>query len=54
MEKKLDIGMTAGDYRSDIAEVIDYTDFVSINEVMFNVCPPRRIKGTFNILRPFG
>ncbi len=54
IDKTVDIGVTVGEYRSDIASVIDYTDFVSLNAVMFSACGPHELKGTFNILRPFG
>ena len=54
IDKTVDIGVTVGEYRSDLSSVIDYTDFVSINAVMFKACGPQTLKGTFNILRPFG
>jgi hypothetical protein len=40
-------------YRDDM-KVVDYTNFIYYNKVFFNVCFPRRVKGYFNFLRPFG
>ena len=35
-------------------DVMDFSDFNGQAEAMFDVCEPKRKKGTFNILRPFG
>ena len=50
----IDIGIGAQDYNTDKAVLVDYTSFVYINEVMMDVCLPRRLKGLYNIARPFG
>jgi hypothetical protein len=54
IEKEIDFGITIAEFRSDVGAVVDYTDFVSINEVIFNVCGPQRLTGIYNIFRPFG
>jgi len=54
LRKNIDIGLSTADYRRDIGSLIDYTNFVYVNEAFFNVCFPRRLKGYFNFLRPFG
>ena len=53
LEGKLDMGLSVAEYRRDLTTVIDYSTFVYINEVTFNVCFPKKEKGHFNILRPF-
>jgi hypothetical protein len=51
---KIDIGISVQDYNTEKAAVVDFTSFVYINEVMMDVCFPRRLKGLYNIARPFG
>jgi hypothetical protein len=50
----MDIGISVQDYNTEKAAVVDFTSFVYINEVMMDVCFPRRLKGLYNIARPFG
>jgi hypothetical protein len=42
-----------GDMRKDYAEIIDYTNFLYKNEVIFTACYPKQKRGLYNILRPF-
>jgi hypothetical protein len=53
LDGKLDLGISIAEYQRDLSTVIDFTTYVYINEVIFNVCYPRRIPGHFNIVRPF-
>jgi lipopolysaccharide transport system ATP-binding protein len=38
------------DITGDIGSLIDYTNFVYVNEAFFNVCFPRRLKGYFKMV----
>ena len=54
IRNQIDFGITPADFRTDVGRFVDYTNYVYINEVMFNVCFPKAVKGTYNIVRPFG
>jgi hypothetical protein len=54
LKGRLDLGLSEMPIKSDFLEYFDMTNFMSVSEVMFTVCQPRRKPGTFNILRPFG
>ena len=49
------VDMAIGDFliMRETYDVVDYSNFVSVSEIMFSVCLPPRVKGTFNMLRPF-
>ena len=53
MRKNVDFILTST-YTRLTTELIDFSNYVDYNIVFFNVCFPRRIKGYFNFLRPFG
>ncbi len=48
-----DAGIIHGDMNRDYAKIIDYTNFLYINEVIFSACQPKPQRGLYNILRPF-
>ena len=51
---KLDLAVAETVVRQDILETADFSNFVSLAEVMTTVCYPKPRKALFNILRPFG
>ncbi len=39
--------------RRDYAKIIDYTNFLHNNEVIFTACYPKQQRGLYNILKQF-
>ncbi len=50
----IDISIGENPYKKYLFGRMDFSNFFSVSEIMFTVCEPPVIKGTFNILRPFG
>ena len=50
------IDLAIGDFfiMQQYADLVDFSNYVAVSEITFSVCIPPRIKGTYNILRPFG
>lgn len=50
----LDMVIAEIPYKLHFLKKFDMSNYFSTSEVMFTVCEPKRIKGTFNVLGPFG
>lgn len=54
MTGHLDIVMGANTISSRQLKDMDFSDYFAAAEAIYDVCFPKRKKGTFNILRPYG